>query len=81
MSIFSHLFGRNIKNNEIGGTCGMYGERRVSWMVLVGKPKERIHLEFLGVDGRIILKCVSKKYAGRARTGFIYLRTGTVGRL
>jgi hypothetical protein len=24
VSIFSHLFGRNIKKNEIGGACGMY---------------------------------------------------------
>jgi len=22
--IFSRLFGRNIRNNEIGGACGMY---------------------------------------------------------
>jgi len=57
------------------------GERRVLTRFWWGNLKERTHLEFLDVDGKIILKLVSKVYAGRARTGFVCLRIGTVGRL
>jgi hypothetical protein len=37
------------------------GERRRAYRVLMGKPEERYHLEDLGVDEGIILKCVFKK--------------------
>jgi hypothetical protein len=50
------------------------GERRGAYRVLVGKPEERDHLEFSGVDGRIILKWISKDSVGSARTGLIWLR-------
>jgi hypothetical protein len=42
------------------------GEKRNECRILVGKLKERDHLEDLRVDGRIILECVFKKYNGRA---------------
>jgi hypothetical protein len=35
----------------------------------------------LGVDGRIILKLILKKWDGEALTGLIGLRIGTGGRL
>jgi hypothetical protein len=31
-----------------------------------GNVKERIHLKDLAVDGRVILKCISKVFFGRA---------------
>jgi hypothetical protein len=38
------------------------GERRGTYRVLVGKPEGRNHLKDPGVDGRIILKWICKKW-------------------
>jgi hypothetical protein len=43
------------------------------------KLKERIHLQDLGVDGRIILRWISKRWDGEAWTGLIWFRIGTGG--
>jgi hypothetical protein len=39
------------------------------------------HLEYLTVDGRIILKCILKRWDGREWTGVIWLRIGISERL
>ena len=39
----------------MGGACSTYGERSGVYMVLVGIPDGKRHLEDPGVDGRIIL--------------------------
>ena len=44
-----------MKKNEMGGACSMYWGRRGVYRVLVGKPEGKRHLEYPGIDGRIIL--------------------------
>ena len=41
----------------------------------------RDHLEDSGMDERIILKCILKKWGGKAWNGLIWLRIGTGGGL
>jgi hypothetical protein len=37
------------------------GEMINAYIILIGNPKGRDHLEDLGIDGRIILKCILDK--------------------
>jgi len=54
------LFGRS-RSMRWGGHGGRTGDRRGANSVLVGGgPGHRDHSEHLGVDGRIILKCIFK---------------------
>jgi len=41
-----------------------------------GTWMERNHLEDLGVDGRILLKCIFKKWDRKSWTGLLWLRIG-----
>jgi len=45
----------------------------------VGKPARKNHLENPGVDGRIILRWIFRKWAVGAWTGSSWLRIGTGG--
>jgi len=45
----------------------------------VGKPDRKNHLEDPGVDGRIILTRIFRKWDMGASIGSIWLRIGTVG--
>jgi len=46
---------------------------------LMGKLRERDHLEHPGVAWRIILRWIFRKWSVRAWTGSLWLRTGTGG--
>jgi hypothetical protein len=45
----------------MSGACSSEGERRGIYRVLVGKPEGQRPLGYLGVDGMIILRWISKK--------------------
>ena len=52
--------GDQFKKNEVGGACSTGEEREAR----CGKLRERENLEYLGIDGRIILKWIFKKWDG-----------------
>jgi len=56
------------------------GERRGIYRVLVGKPEGKSHLEDPGIDGRIILRWIFRKWDVEAWTGLSWLRIGTGSR-
>jgi hypothetical protein len=55
------------------------GEGRGVYRVLVGKPGERDHWRDLGVDGRIILRWIFRKWHVNIWTESSWLRIGTGG--
>jgi len=46
-----------------------------------GSISARHHLKYINIDGRIILKCISKKWDGQFWTGLIWMRIGAGGGL
>ena len=64
------------------GHVACMGEERAVYRVLVGKPEGRNHWGDLGVDGRIILGWISRKWDVCIRTGLGWPRIETgVGHL
>jgi hypothetical protein len=61
------------------GACSTYGENRDVYRGLVRKPERKNHLEDTGVDGRIMLRWVFRKWNMRAWTGSMWLRIGAGG--
>jgi len=55
------------------------GKRRGACRVLAGKLREGDHLENPGVEGRIILRWIFRKWVWGTRTGSSWLRIGTGG--
>jgi hypothetical protein len=54
-------------------------ERGGVYRIFVGKLRERDHLRDLGVDGRIILRWIFRKWNVGVWTGSICVRIGTGG--
>jgi hypothetical protein len=63
------------------GHVARMGEGRNGYRVLVGKRKEKNHLEDQGVDGRMGSKWTLGRLVGGVWSGFTWLRIGTVGGL
>jgi len=50
------------EKNEMGGACSAYGEGRGVYRVLVGKPEGKRPLGRPGVDVKIILRWIFRKW-------------------
>jgi hypothetical protein len=53
-------------------------KRRSAYRTLGGNLRGIDYVEYLGVEGRIILRWIFGKWNGEAWTGLIWLRIGTV---
>jgi hypothetical protein len=74
---------RVIKSRRMrwAGHVACMGERKDLYRVLVEKLKERDHLGDPGVDGRIITRCIFRKWVMVILTGSSWFRIGTGGGL
>jgi hypothetical protein len=62
----------------MGGACSTYVGRGEAYTgFLWGNVRERDHLTVPGVDGRIILRWIFRKWDVGVRTGSMWLRIGT----
>ena len=69
----------NSRRMRWAGHLARMGERGGAYRVLVGKPEGRSHLRDPGVDGRIILRWIFRKWDVGVWTGWSWLRIGTGG--
>jgi len=74
--IFRVMKSRKIR--QAGNVVHM-GERRGVYGIWVEKLEERVHLEDPGVDGRIIIRWIFRKWDVGVWTGSSWLRIGTGG--
>jgi hypothetical protein len=74
-----YFAGDKIEKNEMGGACSADGEGRGVYTVLVGKSEGKRPLGDPGVDGRIILRWIFRKWDAGLWTGLSWLRIETGG--
>jgi len=63
----------------MGGDVARIEESRGAYRVLVGNLRERIHLGYPGLDGRIILRWIFRNWDVGLWTESSWLRIGTGG--
>ena len=63
----------------MGGACGTYGSQERCIQDFGRRPEGKRQLGRLDVDGRIILKLISKKWDGEVWSRLIWLSIGTGG--
>jgi len=63
----------------MGEACSRYGERRDAYRVWWGNLREKDYFEDPGVDGRIILRWIFRKWDMGAWIVSSWLRIGTGG--
>ena len=67
--------------DETGEACGMYGGKEKCIQGFGADTMyERGNLEDLGMNERVLLKYILKKYDWKAWTGLIWFKIGTCGR-
>jgi len=78
--IFSFFFsGLKIGTKKGGGPGRAFGGGGGVYRVLVGKPEGKNHLGEPGIDGRIILRWIFRKWDVGLWTGSSWLRIGRGG--
>jgi len=73
-----YCLGDKIEKNEMGGVCSMYGGEAYAgfwWRNL----RERDHFGYPGIDGRIILRWIFRKWDVGVWTGSSWRRIVTGG--
>jgi len=65
----------------VGGTCRAYGEGGAFTRFWWGSLREGDRWGDPGVDGRIILRWIFRKWEGVVKTGWSWFRIGTGGGL
>jgi hypothetical protein len=71
--------GDEMENNDNGSACSTYGEGRGLYRVLMGKPEGKNPLGRTGLDGRIILRWILRKWDVGLWNGSLWLRIWIVG--
>lgn len=79
LPIAKEYLGRQVKGMKWAGMWGAWERSEIHIGVYCKTWKEkRDHFEDLNINGIIISKCTLNKHFVGARTGFIWLRIGTV---
>jgi len=71
--------GDKIENNEMGGYLASMGRGEAYTGCWWGKLTERVYSEDPGVDGKMMIRWIFRKWDVRLLTGSSWLRIGTGG--